>query len=296
MRPRSHHTPTPQTAKGGELIAQRTATDARPILPAVFPPPYGTPRWRSAGAVPGLETSRLPTANPGVPTPPEPLRGVPRAIVRALHPSDALRAALAVLKPDHGVGALLAFDGLQSYFDAAKRQQRRIERARAALLKRTVGRTRPLFDEVHFYLICWARIAKLGRFIAHETRFARASRVLRRYHGGLTERIRARDHLEHFEERLPGGRRHHLLAIPGDLLNLHGEFLSFGGQRVDIGPRSIRLLAAMVNEFRTAVLFDSIEALAAADLRRLDGLLRQAGSDVQIARVMRKVRSLVTKP
>ena len=106
----------------------------------------------------------MPSPKVGLPAPPDVLRGVPRAVVRAVEPSDALRSALAVLKPDGGLGPVIAFGGMESYFEAAKRQQRRIERAKTSLLKSASTRTRPLFDEVHFYLICWARIAKLGRF------------------------------------------------------------------------------------------------------------------------------------
>lgn len=232
-------------------------------------------------------------------TPPAPsdvLRRVPRTVVRALEASDSLRSAVAVLRPDGGLGPVIALGGLESYFQAARRQQHRIERAKATLLKSASTRTRPLFDEVHFYLICWARIAKLGRFIAQATRFRRPGRVLRRYHAALEERIDARDHLEHFEERLPGGSRRATLAIPGDLLNMNGDFLTYGGKRIDIGPRSLRLLKEIVTEFQTAVLYDSIEAVAAADPNRAAGLLRRAGATVQIARVMKQWPGLVTSP
>ncbi len=230
------------------------------------------------------------------PTPPDVLRGVPRTVVRALETSDALWSALAARKSDSGLGSVIAWGGLESYFQAAKRQQHRMERAKTTLLRSRSTRTRLLFDEVHFYLICWARIAKLGRFIAHATRFRRTGLVLRRYHAELKDRIDARDHLEHFEERLPGGSRRDRLAIPGDLLNMHGDFLTYGGQRVDIGPASIRLLRGIVTEFRAAVLFDSIEALAAADPNRVGGLLRRAASTVRLARSMKQVRGLVTSP
>lgn len=213
-----------------------------------------------------------------------------------MEPSDALRSAIAVLKPDGGLGPVIAFGGMESYFEAAKRQQRRIERAKVGLLKSASTRTRPLFDEVHFYLICWARIAKLGRFIAHATHFRRTGLVLRRHRAELDNRIAARDHLEHFEERLPGGARRDKLAIPGDLLNMSGDFLTYGGRRIDIGTTSVRLLRAIVTEFGTAVFFDSIETLAAADPHRTVGVLRRAGSAVQLARLMKQLRGLAPSP
>lgn len=84
--------------------------------------------------------------------------------------------------------------------------------------------------------------------------------------------------------------------FPVDLLNMHGDFLTYGGQRVDIGPASIRLLRGIVTEFRAAVLFDSIETLAAADPNRVGGLLRRAASTVRLVRLMKQVRGLVTSP
>lgn len=226
------------------------------------------------------------------PAPPEILQGVPKAVIRAVEPADALHAAIGVLRPDSGLGAVIALGGLDSYFRAARRQQHRIERAKKTVLKESSTRIRPLFDEVHFYLLCWVRIAKLGRFIAHATRFRRTGRVLRRHHGALNARINARDHLEHFEERLPGHPQRVRLAIPGDLLNMHGDFLTYGGTRIDIGPISLSLLKTIVTEFRAAVLYDSIEAIAVDDPNRAAGLLRRAASEIHVARVMRQWQGL----
>jgi hypothetical protein len=218
---------------------------------------------------------------------PEILQGVPKAVVRALEPADALQAAIAVLGPDGGFGAVIALGGLDSYFQAARRQQHRIERAQRTVLQGTSNRIRSLFDEVHFYLICWARIAKLARFIAQRTRFRRTGRVLRGYNPALNARVNARDHLEHFEERLPGHPQRVTLRIPADLLNMHGDFLTYGGAGIDIGPASLRLLNTIVTEFRTAVLYDSVEAIAVADRNRAAALIRRAASKVQLARVLR---------
>jgi hypothetical protein len=167
----------------------------------------------------------MPNTKIGPPRPPDILRGVPKSVLRALKASEALQGTLGVMK-DRSYGPYLAFDAVESYFEAAKRQQRRIEKAIARLKKLAPNRTRSLFDEVHFYLICWARIAKLTRYIASTTKFRRTGLVLRRYHAELTERVDGRDHLEHFEERLPGAAKHNKLAVLGDLLNMDGHFLT----------------------------------------------------------------------
>lgn len=185
----------------------------------------------------------------GPPSTPDVLLGVRKTLIRALDPSDALHATLSIINHKQVSGPVIALGAVASYFEAAKRQQRRIERAKAGPTKKVTARTRSLFDEVHFYLICWARIAKLTRFIARCTRFRRTGLVLRRYHAELTERVNGRDHLEHFEERLPGGPRRHDLAVPGDLLNMAGYFLTYGGRKIDVGPASVLLLRAIVTEF-----------------------------------------------
>jgi hypothetical protein len=171
----------------------------------------------------------MPNSKIGPPTPPAVLARVPKSVIRALDVADVLMDALATTSPPIGLGPVLALNSIDSYLDAAKHQRRRIERARAAtfvgirLRKHIHGN---LFNDVHFYLICWARIAKLARFIADKTRFKRVGLVLRRYHPELKERIDCRDHLEHFEERLPGGVKQDRLPVPNDLLNMinqHGQ-------------------------------------------------------------------------
>ena len=152
----------------------------------------------------------MPSSKIGPPTYPLVLATVPRTVIRALDITSVLQHTLSAATPPVDFGPIIALNSVDSYLDAAKFQQRRIERARTAASKgirprRTMHGN--LFNDVHFYLICWARIAKLGRFITDKTRFKRAGLVLRRYHAELKERIDCRDHLEHFEERLPGGTK-----------------------------------------------------------------------------------------
>ena len=218
---------------------------------------------------------------------------MPKTLIKALDPSDVLHVTLSITRHNQLFGPVIALGAVDSYFEAAKRQQLRIEKAKAGLARKATARTRSLFDEVHFYLICWARIAKLTRFIARSTRFRRTGLVLRRYHAELTERVDCRDHLEHFEERLPGGPRRHELAIPGDLLNMSGHFLTYGGRKLDVGPASALLLRAIVTEFHAALLFDSVEALAAAEPNQVLTLLRSAASRVHLGRVAKQFKKLV---
>jgi hypothetical protein len=236
----------------------------------------------------------MPSSKIGPPMAPPVLAKVSRAVIRALDVTDLLMNAVGAVNPPTDLGAIIAFNSVEAYLDAAKRQQRRIERARAAIVKGILSRRHVrgnLFNEVHFYLICWARIAKLGRFIADKTRFKRVGLVLRRYHAELKERIDCRDHLEHFEERLPGGAKQNNLRAPNDLLYMINEHVTYGGRKLDVGPASIRLLQTIVAELRAAILFDAVEALATADADRLSFLIQRAVSNIQIAKVTRAVQN-----
>jgi hypothetical protein len=240
----------------------------------------------------------MPNPKVKLPNPPAFLSQVPKAVVRALDVSEVLRDALTSMKNPAKYGPVIALSTIESYFDAAKRQQRRIERDRASIHKSFsgatgVGRGRNLFYDVHFYLISWARIAKLARFIQQTTRFSRTGLVLRRYAADLKNRIDARDHLEHFEERLPGGKKQSKLAVPNDLLNMANQYLTYGGRRLDIGPDSIRLLKTIRDEFFTAVLLDSLEAVAKLNESRLSDLLKRAAAKVHVARTTTRVKRML---
>ena len=239
-------------------------------------------------------------SNSGLNSPPSSLTNVPKSVLKALDPSEALRAALTAASNDPVMlGPEIALRQIQSYLDAAKRQQRRIERIKTSELKAVrEGRRRcgeDWFAVVHFYLICWTRIGKLADFIRDTLNrnaskwgvpiFQRIGLVLRRYKSDLKNRIDARDHFEHFEERLPGEKNHSRLEAPSDLGNMWNEFLTIGGRELDVGPNSIRLLKDIVADFQRAVLYDSLEALEGTDETSLIRLLNRAARDVNTARV-----------
>jgi hypothetical protein len=236
----------------------------------------------------------MPSSKIGPPTSPTVLETVPKAVIRALDVTEALSDALAAATPPIDFGPVIALYSVDSYLDAAKRQQHRIERAKTAPFKGTKSRRHingNLFNDVHVYLICWTRIAKLGRFIADKTRFRRVGLVLRRYHTELKDRVDCRDHLEHFEERLPGGQKRNKLLVPNDLLNMLNQYITYGGRRLNVGPDSIRLLQTIVAELREAILFDAVEILAAANVEGLLDLFRRAASDIQIAKITKAVQN-----
>lgn len=226
------------------------------------------------------------------PNPPALLARVPKAVLNRLDLEDVLQFVIDARNKPASLGCVVALGSIDSELAAAKVQQRRIASAKRLMGRnRAAGRSRGiLFHDVHFYLICWARISKLAQFIVRITQFRQARRVLRRYRTRLDARIEFRNHLEHFEERLPGGAERHNLKKPGDLFNMFGDFASIGGDRVDVGKASLRLLSLMVSEFKRAILFDPLTSLADTDPTSVARVIRNAARDVGLARTMRQIR------
>lgn len=241
----------------------------------------------------------MPNKRVAPPLAPRVLEGVPQSVIRSVGAHDALFYALDAEKHPNPYGPIVALHTLESYFDAAKRQQRRIEKASASRRKPPISR-RPrvrnsLFEDIHFYLICWARIAKLGRYIANETKWRRIGLVLRRYHPELEKRRNGRDYLEHFEERVPGTPKYKKMRVPNDLFNMTNNHATFGGNSVNVGPESIRLLKAIIEEFRQALIFDAVESLAKADLNRMSRLLGSAASTVRTRSTIRRAKTIMRR-
>src|ERR1700685_48794 len=219
---------------------------------------------------------------------------LPKAVIRRLDPATVLLESLLAQKRDDVYGPVIALERIESYLNAARQQQRRIERAKATVAKAAVARRirsphrSMLFEDTHFYLICWSRIAKLMDHILNGVRtYHRSGRVRRRYKRELTIRVDGRDHLEHFEERLPGGKQQHRLRNQYDLWNMHGTKMSYGGRHLDVGPDSINLLQTIVAEFREALLYDALESLAEDAPERAAVLLNRLRTDVPVNRVKR---------
>lgn len=235
----------------------------------------------------------MPNSKVAPPQPPSFWSQVPRAVWRKLELSTVLRDALIATRQRSVYGPVIALNSLESYVTAAMRQQARVKRAMSAPLARVDGRRSSLFDDTHFYLIAWARIDKLGSYLASETRYPRVRQVLRRYRADLEKRVLARNHLEHFEKRLPGALEEKKLASPNDLFNMANNSMTYGGMSVDIGPNSLTLLIDLWTELRAALLYDAVEALAGADLESLRRLLHRAASDLHLARLTKQTMKML---
>lgn len=236
---------------------------------------------------------KMPNPKVSPPQPPPFWNQVPRSLWRRLRLEEVFHNALSAIGQPDPYGPIIALSSLESYVEAAKRQQRRIKRAMAAPWRPGARSRSSLFNDTHFYLISWSRVAKLTRFISAKTRLRRIGLVLRRYHSDFESRIEGRDHLEHFEERLPGGPKVKRLKTPNDLFNMTNQYMTYGGKRLDVGPDSLKLLLSAIREFRTALLYDSIQAIADADGPCLRRLLDRAAREHRLARITKEVSEML---
>jgi hypothetical protein len=169
-----------------------------------------------------------------------------------------------VTAPGHdGTRAALAYDRILEYFKAARTQQRRIARLikqddlYVFRLTRGDGLSnsrlaRPeafsqVFTEIHFYFIAWHTIAESFKVLSRSSRLSCIKPLLSRHRQLLEHYSDGRDVLEHYGERLPGGKR---VQNSGalDLGNLHGSNFTFGVKKWDVGPNSIEPLKTLVRQ------------------------------------------------
>lgn len=236
----------------------------------------------------------MPNPKVSPPQPPQFWNQVPKSLWRQLRLEEVFRNALFAIGQPDPYGPIIALSSLEAYVEAAKRQHRRIKRAMAAPWRPGAKSRSSLFGDTHFYLISWSRVAKLAGFISARTRFRRIGLVLRRYHSDFESRVDGRDHLEHFEERLPGGSQVKRLKTPNDLLNMTNQYITYGGKRLDVGPDSLKLLLTAIREFKTALLYDSIQAIADVDGPCLIRLLDRAAKEHHIARITKEVSEMLS--
>lgn len=240
-----------------------------------------------------IEGARMPNPKVKPAQPPQFWNQVPESLWRRLRLEEVFQKALFAAGQPDPYGPLVALLSLESYVEAARRQNRRIKRAMVVPRRPGVKSRSSLFDDTHFYLISWSRIAKLAGFISARTRFHRIGLVLRRYRSDFQSRIDARDHLEHFEERLPGGLKATRLKTPNDLFNMSNQYMTYGGKRLDVGPDSLKLLLTAIREFRTALLYDSIQTIADADGPSLKHLLDRAAKEYHLARITKELSEML---
>ncbi len=148
-----------------------------------------------------------------------------------------------------------------------------------------------LFRDVHFYLICWNIVGRDLALVCDITGFPGVRHALRPYVTVFREYKAMRDHYEHFDERLPGRKRSGCLKRKNDLGNLAGNTLSFGGDQIDIGLKSLRRLRRAANEVLLALKLDVLRALAQRKPEVAKRILQTTQRDRLIKRLLHPKRS-----
>ena len=188
--------------------------------------------------------------------------------------------------PRAGLALSFALSTVESYLAEAAVQQRRIVREQRAI--RTYLQTMRLegagnwqnrrrhhrpnrLRSVHFYLTCWRMIDRHLDLVSRTSGLAEVKAALRPRRHTLGQYRQMRDHYEHIDERLPGRRGVRRMAVPSDLGNFIGYTLSFGGERVDIGPNSLLLLKRIVNEILTGFKLGAIRTVSVTNPRVVQG-------------------------
>jgi hypothetical protein len=183
----------------------------------------------------------------------------------------------------------MAFDRLDRYTAMVKPQNERIWEAQRRSQELTMGEacTRDNMDEsilwlerswveAHFYFICWDCVAKLIDTLCERRNCLEAPRSIRKRHRVTLESYReARDHLEHWTERLPGGLRDQwqrssaqgFTTMTGDmgLVRLERTFTFRDAKghdkELDISPASAELLEHICKQLREEVAVELGEIL-----------------------------------
>lgn len=156
-----------------------------------------------------------------------------------------------------GKRAAIAMSRLYAYLGAAREQVRVIEvLGRKAYPKKPSYSSTMIqaFIHIHLYFICWAAIGRMIEVIKGCSGLKAPNNVWKKYRVELKQYADARDHFEHYEERLPGGKKE--ISSYGNLQ--HGWF-SLGDHRWEVSKESLKKLENIVAKLDANILSDAAE-------------------------------------
>lgn len=153
--------------------------------------------------------------------------------------------------PEANKRSAIALSRIYAYLTAARQQVRAIEtlEKKADPKKPSYSSTMiQAFIHAHLYFICWAAIGRMIEVIRRCSGLEAPNKVWKKYRAELKKYTNARDHFEHYEERLPGGKKSPDLVNPADYGSLHAGLFSLGGYRWSVGKESLKNLENIVAE------------------------------------------------
>ena len=166
-------------------------------------------------------------------------------------PEEAMGYLLSADNPDrqNTLRAAIAMSRIFAYLQAARHQVRLIETYEKKIVPKKASYSANMiqaFIHVHLYFICWAAIGRMIEVIRRCSGLEGPNKVWKKYRRALESYSDARDHFEHYEERLPGGKMPGKLGSPGDYGSLHKGSFSLWGYRWDVSKESLKKLETIV--------------------------------------------------
>jgi len=182
--------------------------------------------------------------------------------------------------PIGGWRALAAWEQLEAYSEAARyqfsRRRKIFEEIEAELrahphdsdieiARDHIRRHTQTFVDLHFYLDCFAMVETMMEVLVKVTGWSRCATAFAKWKPFLENYAQARHHMQHIDERFPGGKHARPQDMPGeDSTAIYVELLSafpadrltFGNDSWDVGPKSLELLDQAVAEFSQALAED----------------------------------------
>lgn len=210
-------------------------------------------------------------AKPFAPPDPRQLRKLLREIDSRRHYDAATLLHWTVSDHKYCVGCAVAMDQINKYLVGARTQIRRIKRSvekidqsHSDMMKPGLSPTswqaalEQAFLDIHYYFVCWDAARKMIEFLKTHSGFKAVGEVYKHHRRVLERYGDARDHLEHYDERLCGRKKKENLAVPSDMGNLHGYVYTLGGERYDAGPDSLKKLERIVSDLNGKICEEGI--------------------------------------
>ena len=173
--------------------------------------------------------------------------------------------AQAIGHPLLGMFITMLLSGIYSYLDGARTQIQRITENLKLYNSQAEGWEAAVSQahrDIHFYFICWHSIFQRIVLLKELSRLATPRRILQRYRKDLKHYEDARDHEEHFPDRLFGrkNKKGEPLARPGHLGSVDslGTYY-YGGVGYDVTAKGLSSLEEIVNALNREM---TAEALA----------------------------------
>ena len=176
----------------------------------------------------------------------------------------------------HPLGGMLItmlLSGIYSYLDGARTQVQRISENLALYKSQAEGWEKAIAQahrDIHFYFICWHSILQRIVLLRDLSKLATPRKILRRYRKELQHYEEARDHEEHFPDRLYGrkNKKGEPLERPGYLGSVDSlGMYYYGDNGYDVTEKGLTLLEEIVNTLNSEMTAEALARIATTSVK-----------------------------